>query len=160
MRTTLFTLVLAPLLAIAAPTGISNTPSRIVERAPSVVTPPPCVAMNPAPSVNETKARHDKFANAFLVKKNLTEAFEYIGASYKNHNPAAKDGPNSALDILGPVWPNAKITVLRTAFKDTQGWLNYRVSGMGEIVDRYRWEKGCIVEHWDQGEKFPSDTKK
>lgn len=36
--------------------------------------------------------------------------------------------------------------MLRTAFKEPQSWLNYR-SGFGEIVDRFRWEGGCIVEH-------------
>lgn len=27
------------------------------------------------------------------------------------------------------------------------GWLNYNASGIGEVVDRFRWEGGCIVEH-------------
>jgi len=26
------------------------------------------------------------------------------------------------------------------------GWVNYR-SGFGTIVDRFRWEDGCIAEH-------------
>ncbi|ORY56918.1 uncharacterized protein BCR38DRAFT_450356 [Pseudomassariella vexata] len=152
----------APLAALAAPTVGTPVralpPSRILDsRAEAVVTPPPCVAISPAPSVNETQARSEAFANAFLVKKNLTEAFTYIAASYRNHNPfASGDGPGPALDVLGPVWPTVQITVLRTKFQSPQSWLNYRVSGMGEIVDRYRWEAGCIVEHWDQGEQFPA----
>lgn len=27
------------------------------------------------------------------------------------------------------------------------GWLNYNASGVGEVIDRFRWENGCIVEH-------------
>lgn len=27
------------------------------------------------------------------------------------------------------------------------GWLEYDASGIGRVVDRYRWEEGCIVEH-------------
>lgn len=38
------------------------------------------------------------------------------------------------------------ITVLRIAFKGDTGWLNYLANGT-EVVDRYRWESGCIVEH-------------
>lgn len=71
----------------STPDSSSELPSRVVVeedlRPAAVVTPPPCVAMTPAPSVEETKARFDKFANAFLVTKNLTEAFEYIAASYR-----------------------------------------------------------------------------
>jgi predicted SnoaL-like aldol condensation-catalyzing enzyme len=123
---------------------------------PAVVTPPPCVAMSPPPNTEETKARFDEFADAFIVAKNLTNAFEYISASYRNHNPfASGDGPGPALDILGPIWPTIQITVLNTTFQDPMGWLHYRGSGVGEVVDRFRWEAGCIVEHWDQGEKFP-----
>ncbi|KAK8878886.1 snoal-like polyketide cyclase family protein [Apiospora arundinis] len=146
-------------LVSAAPTRStpdSEVPSRVDVGPAAVVTPPPCVAMTPAPSVEETKARFDKFAHAFLVTKNLTEAFEYISASYRNHNPfASGDGPGPALDVLGPIWPRTQITVLGTTFNRPMSWLHYRNSMTGEIVDRYRWDAGCIVEHWDQGEKYP-----
>ncbi|KAK3943594.1 hypothetical protein QBC46DRAFT_351469 [Diplogelasinospora grovesii] len=160
-------LLAAPFGALAAPvTGtVTHVPSRIrlgvVEgRGPAVVTPPPCQPMTPAPTEDETKARFEKFAHAFLETKNLTEAFSYISSTYKNHNPMAKDGPASALDILGPVWPTVTITPLRRTFKGNMGWLDYRASGLGEVVDRYRWEAGCIVEHWDQGEKYPTTTSR
>ncbi|KAK8068926.1 hypothetical protein PG994_005542 [Apiospora phragmitis] len=144
----------------STPDSASEVPTRVMVeddvQPAAVVTPPPCVAMTPAPSVEETQARFDKFANAFLVTKNLTEAFEYIAASYRNHNPfASGDGPGPALDVLGPIWPSTQITVLGTTFQSPQGWLHYRNSMSGEIVDRYRWDAGCIVEHWDQGEKYP-----
>lgn len=42
-----------------------------------------CTAIDPAPSVAETKARAKKFAHAFVVTKNLEEAFGYIsGTTY------------------------------------------------------------------------------
>ena len=49
-------------------------------------------------------------------------------------------------DILSPIWGSQSITVLRTKFESPQSWLNYR-SGFGTVVDRYRWEGGCIAEH-------------
>lgn len=106
------------------------------------------------PTEAETKARFDKFADAFLVKKDLVEAFSYIAPEYINHNPAARNGAQFAFDFLSPIWPSQRITVIRTLFRGNQGWLNYRNS-FGTIVDRYRWERGCIVEHWDAGEQMP-----
>lgn len=49
-------------------------------------------------------------------------------------------------DILSPIWGSQSITVLRTKFESPQSWLNYR-NGFGTVVDRYRWEGGCIAEH-------------
>lgn len=45
--------------------------------------PPPCKRMSPTPSESETKARFDRFVQAFVgPKKNITEAFTYIAADY------------------------------------------------------------------------------
>ena len=120
--------------------------------------PKPCVRMSPAPDANATKARFDTFAEAFIYKKNITKAFEFIAQDYINHNPAAQNGFDSAWNILSPIWNQQNITPLRTLYNGTsnQGWLNYRTTSFGEVVDRYRWEAGCIAEHWDQGEKFPA----
>lgn len=69
-------------------------------------------------------------------------------ARAQNHNPfASGDGPGPALDVLGPIWPRTQITVLGTKFNSPMSWLHYRNSMSGEIVDRYRWVDGCIVEH-------------
>lgn len=92
--------------------------------------------------------------------------------SFKNHNPMAENGFANALDILGPIWGGQQLTLLQTHFEDDMSWVNYQ-SSLGNIVDRFRWEAGCIVEHvckfpcphprldrtnnskWDQGEQFP-----
>lgn len=64
----------------------------------------------------------------------------------QNHNPMAENGAQNALDLLSPFWGTQNITVLRTKFAGEMSWLNYR-SGFGDIVDRYRWDAGCIIEH-------------
>ncbi|KAL3418789.1 hypothetical protein PVAG01_09010 [Phlyctema vagabunda] len=138
---------------LAVPLPFKNTTFISGRQAP--VKPKPCQPISPTPTEAETNARFDRFADAFLVKKNVTAAFEYISQNYINHNPAAQNGFDSAWNILSPIWASQQITVLRTKFQGAQGWLNYR-SGFGEVVDRYRWESGCIVEHWDQGESFPA----
>ncbi|KZM21114.1 uncharacterized protein EKO05_0008085 [Ascochyta rabiei] len=120
------------------------------------VKPPPCVR-RPGTTVKETHNRHKAFAYAFIYERDITEAFRYIAHDYINHNPLAKNGSDSAWSILSPIWASQNITVLRTTFISPQGWLNYNTS-FGEVVDRFRWEEGCIAEHWDQGEVFPSTT--
>ncbi|KAJ1325991.1 hypothetical protein MN608_09192 [Microdochium nivale] len=118
--------------------------------------PPPCVRTTPAPSKCYTEALFNEFADAFIVTKNITEAFTFIAEDYINHNPFVQNGSASAWSVLSPIWPSLNITVLGTRFRDNQGWLNYR-SDLGEVVDRFRWEGGCIVEHWDQNETFPAN---
>lgn len=80
-----FILLAAPLGVLAAPTASSDNriPSRVLLVARAVVTPTPCQPqLNPPPSEQESAERFEKFAHAFLETKNLTEAFEYIDATY------------------------------------------------------------------------------
>ncbi|KAG4426554.1 hypothetical protein IFR04_000436 [Cadophora malorum] len=150
MRTTLFLAALASPFAIFAARASQNSAS-ITPR--QLVKPPPCVRS--CENEADTKERFEKFADAFIVKLDITEAFTYIVEDYINHNPLAQNGSDSAWGILSPIWGNQTITVLGTKFISPQGWLNYQ-SAFGTIVDRFRWEGGCIVEHWDQGEVFPA----
>lgn len=96
----------------------------------------------------EMQARFDAFADAFIVRKDIDEAFSYIAPEYINHNPFAQDGAQNAYNILAPIWGSQQITVLGTTYHhdELMGWLHYR-SGFGDVVDRYRWAGGCIVEH-------------
>ncbi|KAK3955544.1 hypothetical protein QBC32DRAFT_34614 [Pseudoneurospora amorphoporcata] len=133
--TTISFLLLSPLSVLAAPTASSDSviPSRVLE-ARAVVTPAPCQPqLNSPPTEQESAERFEKFAHAFLDTKNLAEAFEYIDATYiirlplpfgdeKNHNPlATANGPNAALDALGPYWGSVQITPLRKTFNGEYG---------------------------------------
>ncbi|KAH7190503.1 hypothetical protein DER44DRAFT_833163 [Fusarium oxysporum] len=107
-------------------------------RQTTTLPPPPCQPLVPPPCEAETEQRFKEFANAFIVTKNITEAFTYISAGNQNHNPLAKNGSESAWNILSPIWPSINITVLHTTFRGNMGWLNYNASGIGEVVDRFR----------------------
>ncbi|KAL2265082.1 hypothetical protein VTJ83DRAFT_7592 [Remersonia thermophila] len=145
-------LVVAPLSAVALPTGGVDLVPRQGQQAP-----PPCVRQDPPPSQEETEARFRAFVEVFVgPKKNLYEAFKYISDDYINHNPMANNGHKAAWDVLSPFWNSFQHTYLRSTIKDNMSWVNYRAGFMGEVVDRFRWEGGCIVEHWDQGERYPS----
>ncbi|KAF2012603.1 hypothetical protein BU24DRAFT_411950 [Aaosphaeria arxii CBS 175.79] len=157
---TLFTTTLLLLLptttVLAHPVTSSTSPSSPLEARQSRPTKPkPCVSI-----ANTTEAQHlanhAKFTDAFIVKKNITAAFEFIRQDYINHNPAAQNGFDSAWNILSPIWSSQSITPLRNTYRHPQGWLNYRSGSFGEVVDRFRWDGGCIAEHWDQGERYPT----
>ncbi|KAF1828490.1 hypothetical protein BDW02DRAFT_562943 [Decorospora gaudefroyi] len=151
--TFLLSTLILPLAVLAAPLNANGRSGFLAERQGRPTKPPPCVrAMNTTEA--ETATRAEAFAQAFIYEKDISEAFKYISQDYINHNPAARNGFDPAWNILSPFWGSQNITPLRTAFKYPQSWLNYR-SGFGEVVDRFRWEGGCIVEHWDQGERFP-----
>ncbi len=74
---------LASLVALLAPIGALAVPmdSLLTERQ-ALPQPPPCVRQSPPPDAAETEARFNKFANAFIVTKNITEAFLYITEDY------------------------------------------------------------------------------
>jgi predicted SnoaL-like aldol condensation-catalyzing enzyme len=143
---TIFATLLAPLAILAAPIEPTPNVPTIAIRQTRPTKPAPCVRQ-PNTTEPETKTRSEAFAQAFIYKKDITEAFKYISKDYINHNPAAQNGSDSAWNILSPIWGSQNITPLRTAFQAPQSWLNYRTTGFGEVVDRYRWEGGCIVEH-------------
>ncbi|KAF3048397.1 hypothetical protein E8E12_011763 [Didymella heteroderae] len=156
MHFTLYiTALLAPLATLAAPASKDSSVTALAERQTTFVKPPPCVRKNSIPR-RQTKQRSKAFAHAFIYTQNITEAFTYIVSDYINHNPLAQNGSDSAWSILSPIWASQNITPLRTTFQDTQSWLEYDNAAFGRVVDRFRWEGGCIVEHWDQGEVFPS----
>ena len=69
-----------------------EAPSRVIQARQAVVTPPPCVALSPPPSEEETEARFEIFGDAFIVEKNLTKAFEYISSNYKVGSLASLPG--------------------------------------------------------------------
>ncbi|KAI1442538.1 hypothetical protein F5Y02DRAFT_420924 [Annulohypoxylon stygium] len=168
---TLFTILLAPLgvIASADPTFVSNPPSGTIlspgvepsnmihDELPTIVKPQPCTFVNPSPSEEETRERFETFANAFMVKHNLTEAFEYVSSIYINHSPLSPgNGPDIALSTLSTFWDHIKITPLDRKFEGGMGWIEYKAMPKGVITDRFRWESGCIVEHWDE-DKFPKN---
>ena len=59
----------------------------------------------------------------------------------------AQNGAQWALNLLSGFWPSQRITVRRTLYRNNTSWLNYDGSAGSNIIDRYRWEGGCIVEH-------------
>lgn len=168
-----FTLLTSALVAsvsvLAAPTDLQTRSDLIVERQSAPVKPAPCVR-NPYTTPAQTEARFNEFAQAFIYKPDISKAFSFIAKDYivsilplpvkkrhqipltplcnrQNHNPTVNNGSDAAWDALSPFWNTAGLVPLRKAFLFPQGWVNYNTTSFGEVVDRFRWEGGCIVEH-------------
>jgi hypothetical protein len=77
----------APLAAVAAPSPARTTTSfdlasKVLASRQAMKPPPFCVRQDPPPSEEETEKLFDAFAEAFITKNNITEAFTYIAEDY------------------------------------------------------------------------------
>ncbi|KAF2866483.1 hypothetical protein BDV95DRAFT_583967 [Massariosphaeria phaeospora] len=69
-------------LAAPTPSELEARHSSLEARQQQPTKPKPCLRITPEPTANETRTRHDKFTWAFIYRKNITEAFEYIAQDY------------------------------------------------------------------------------
>lgn len=66
----------------------------------------------------------------------------------QQHSPGIANGNVAAFNFLTSLnWPAETIHVMQLGFKGDLSWMQYTVSGKGEITDQFRWKDGCIVEH-------------
>ncbi|CAI4213646.1 unnamed protein product [Parascedosporium putredinis] len=133
-------LLVAPLAVVAAPNPARTFGSDLASKVLAA-------RQDPAPTEEETEELFNAFAKAFITDNNITEAFTYIAEDYINHNPLAQNGFMSAWNILSGIWGGISKTLIGTAYDADMSWVNYQASGLGTIVDRFRWEGGCIAEH-------------
>ncbi|KAF9525587.1 hypothetical protein CPB83DRAFT_942090 [Crepidotus variabilis] len=111
-----------------------------------------CSTTTPATEQQQSVA-FKAFADIFLVQKNIQKAFDdYIPDTYINHNPTAQSGRANAINALKPFWSGISITPAAVFSGGGFGLLHYRVKMSGTdmaVMDRYRLNGTCIVEHWD-----------
>lgn len=86
--------LIAPLGVFAAPVEGARDVAVLADRQARPQKPPPCVRRMNTTEL-ETKVRSEAFAQAFIYKKDISEAFKYISNDYINHNPAAQNVSNS-----------------------------------------------------------------
>lgn len=82
-----------------------------------------------------------------------------ITREYINHNPGALSGRANALAILEPflATPNLTFTIAAVFAGEGFGYLHYKLSFSGlnlAVMDRYRFQGTCIVEHWDVAQQI------
>jgi predicted SnoaL-like aldol condensation-catalyzing enzyme len=104
------------------------------------------------------------FYDAAINQKDFEKAKAYFGAMYKQHNPAAADGPEGLkgfIEFLKAKFPNAK-SEFKRVFADGD-FVIVHVHAVREpgtrgvaIIDIFRCdENGKVVEHWDVAQPIP-----
>ena len=105
----------------------------------------------------------DAFLQQFYVEKDTTAAIlEHMSEGYIQHNPYALSGRQNAIDYVGPIFKVANFTIVHQGFINNLGWVHTKMTLPGgpfsALVDIYRFEGTCIVEHWDVLTQLPANA--
>lgn len=122
----------------------------LVSGSGSTQTAVPACPPRPATPLEQEKI-FNAFVNEFNVQKNIPEAFNnYVWVDYIQHNPSVGQGRDAAITALSGR-PHVNTTIVHQTFIDNTGFVHhYEFSTPPiKIMDAYRMNGSCIVEHWD-----------
>ncbi|KAF2647370.1 hypothetical protein K491DRAFT_672161 [Lophiostoma macrostomum CBS 122681] len=157
MRLSIITAVLAPLAALAAPTG--DTSYDLQTRGDNLCSkykaPPQLCTPNATISVAETAQRAYSFYKSFVLDGDAKTMFSLIDSSYIQHHQGYASGPQAIWSIFCNGQPVGTAANSAWCFDASMNMSYARYS----TVDRWRWVDGCVHEHWDAGEKIPAADK-
>ncbi|TDZ15861.1 hypothetical protein C8034_v003607 [Colletotrichum sidae] len=116
-----------------------------------------------AASPEEQRVILGEFMQAFYEERNATKALlNHVSESYIQHNPGALSGRNNTLAVLAPFLSPATVTntILNKGLDNNIAFIHYRmdIAGGGQptaVVDVFRFEGTCIMEHWDVAQQRP-----
>jgi predicted SnoaL-like aldol condensation-catalyzing enzyme len=103
------------------------------------------------------------FVHLFYVAKDIPTAFQtHVAESYIQHNPGFKSGRQIAQDGLSKFVPMVNFTVAKISLTDNTGWVLAKQVGPGKegynaVVDIFRMDGSCVVEHWDVIQARPAN---
>ncbi|KAF1319106.1 hypothetical protein FI667_g13322, partial [Globisporangium splendens] len=89
--------------------------------------------------------------DALFNKHDVSAVDKYVGATYLQHNPFVKDGPQELKDFIGSSG-NTSYDISAVAAAGDLVWSHSRSFEAGSfsiVVDIFRVKDGKIVEHWD-----------
>ncbi|KAH6851201.1 hypothetical protein B0I37DRAFT_414535 [Chaetomium sp. MPI-CAGE-AT-0009] len=153
--------VLGPIGSLAAPAGDSTSVPRDLfqplgarENLCHLQRPPQLCTPDPSVSVEETARRAYQFYRAFVVDGDPRTMFSLIDDVYLQHNPGYASGPQA-------IWP-LFCSGRKIGTEQGTAWCFDAATNMSyarySTVDRWRWVGGCVHEHWDQRERFPTEN--
>jgi predicted SnoaL-like aldol condensation-catalyzing enzyme len=107
-----------------------------------------------------------EFYDAAINRKDFAAASQYLGSSYRQHNPTAADGAEGLrgfIDFLRMRFSNQRGEIKRIIAEGDLVMLHVH-STRGDdtpgraIVDIFRIENGKVVEHWDVIQDIPAQA--
>jgi predicted SnoaL-like aldol condensation-catalyzing enzyme len=140
---------------------------------------PLALAANCPPSPNTSPAAQRAsfltFVDLFYRQRNVSAAFTgHVQESYIQHNPYFLSGRAAAIAGLEKAVPGMLNKVARVSLSDDTGVVFYKSVAAGgaaggkaaagkeayrAIVDVFRLEGACVMEHWDVIQPRPADAK-
>ncbi|KAK4247641.1 hypothetical protein C7999DRAFT_41071 [Corynascus novoguineensis] len=149
---------LAPIGILAAPAGNAVSVPQFHhlyarENLCHLASPPELCTPDDSITVEETALRAYQFYRAFVVDGDPRTMFSLIDNVYQQHHPGYASGPQAIWPLFCNGRPLGTEPSTRWCF-DASTNMSY---AQYSTVDRWRWVGGCVHEHWDQGERIPTD---
>jgi predicted SnoaL-like aldol condensation-catalyzing enzyme len=142
---------------------------------------PLALAANCPPSPNTSPAAQRAsflaFVDLFYRQRNVSAAFTgHVDESYIQHNPYFLSGRTAAVAGLEKAVPGMLNRVARVSISDGTGVVFYKSVAAGgaaagkpaaaagreayrAVVDVFRLEGACVMEHWDVIQTRPADAR-
>ena len=106
------------------------------------------------------------YSLAFNDRKPVEAVAEYVGATYRQHNPQAQDGPVGFVQFVVAFFgqfPDASFEIRRVVAEGDlvvmHSLLKRAPDDRGTaVVDIFRLEDGLVVEHWDVLQPVPETS--
>jgi predicted SnoaL-like aldol condensation-catalyzing enzyme len=109
----------------------------------------------------------NEFINTFVNQGEVIKALQTHAAdTYVQHNPSAMSGRENTINFFKGLPPGAKTTreiINQGIGSNNTGFVHYKMTrGEGKpqaVVDVYRMEGTCVMEHWDVMQERPTGAK-
>jgi predicted SnoaL-like aldol condensation-catalyzing enzyme len=106
------------------------------------------------------------FYDQVLIPMDFSNAMQFFGATYTQHDPLATDGPEGLhqfLDMVRVATPHAATSIKRVFVDGDYVIVHVHVTPVPgtpglAVVDIFRLQQGKIVEHWDVIQPVPESA--
>ncbi|KAH8596050.1 hypothetical protein B0O99DRAFT_686098 [Bisporella sp. PMI_857] len=115
-------------------------------------------------SAQQQEQIFEDFVQAFYVEGSVNKTAIHFDVAYIQHNADVLSGRQAFIDAFSAVGGgNTTTTIVHMALKDNIAWVHYKSvtpgSPLTAIVDVFRFNGSCIMEHWDAIEALPANAK-
>ncbi|USP82867.1 snoal-like polyketide cyclase family [Curvularia clavata] len=103
------------------------------------------------------------FVQVFYTEKNINGTAAHLDVNYIQHNIDVLNGRQAFVDAFSAAaGGNSTTTIVHMALQNDIAWVHYKSTTPGSpltaIVDVFRFNGSCIMEHWDVIESLPTNA--